>query len=157
MMANAPLIDVHYIYYDEPEWQITRCLESLRGEPVTVHSVPGVWGNPPVKKRAEGFALGTAPYVSYVDPDDYVEPGVYTRLLQAITSGDFDAAYGWERVFSDSGINRVCKIPHHAFLLKRNLPIEYGQAQKVFMTLPRKRVVEVEDVLYHRDLGQRHG
>lgn len=152
---TCPLIDVHLIRYDEPEWQVQRCLESLQDEPIILHRIQGIKEFPPFTKRAEGFACGTAPYVSYVDPDDYVKPGIYKKLLAGITSGDFDAAYGWEQVINNFGLNRLEKLPHHAFVLKRGLALDYTKEWRVFLEIPRSRIAEVNEVVYVHDLGDR--
>ena len=90
------MIDVHILTHNEPQWQIDRCLESLKDEPINLHIVHGFDEWPPYQGRALGFSKGTAPYVSYVDPDDYIVPGAFTKLLAVIESGDYDAAHGWE-------------------------------------------------------------
>ena len=151
-------IDVHLITHNEPQWQIDRCLESLKDEPVTLHIVQGFYEWPPYQGRALGYSKGTAPYVSYVDPDDYLVPGAFTKLLTAIESGDYDAAYGWERIIKKGQLDKVAKTPHHAFVLKRGLPIDYSSEWRVFIDrhgIKRNRIIMVNEVLYFRDMGER--
>jgi hypothetical protein len=116
------MIDVHMIVYDEPQWQIDRCLESLKNEPITLHIVQGVEEWPPTIGRAKGYSLGTHPYHAYVDPDDYIVPGAFQLLLDAI--GDADVCYGWEYVLDRENKWRVKHVLHHAFLVKRSLDID---------------------------------
>lgn len=37
--------------------------------------------------RVAGFLTGTAPYVSYVDYDDLIEPGIFTEINEVMSSG----------------------------------------------------------------------
>lgn len=69
------MIDVHLITHNEPQWQLDRCLDSLKEEPIHLHIVQGFDEWPPNRGRALGYSKGTAPYVSYVDPDDTIETG----------------------------------------------------------------------------------
>ncbi|MCH8857739.1 MAG: hypothetical protein IIA03_16260, partial [Proteobacteria bacterium] len=46
----------------------------MRSEPCTVHVLQGTEGNI-AAGRERGFAMGTHPYVTYVDSDDFVLPG----------------------------------------------------------------------------------
>lgn len=143
------LVDIHIIIYQEPQWKINRCLESLRAEPVNIHIVSGKQEMPPFNGRRFGFSIGTAPYVGYVDPDDTIVPGCFQKLLKAISSGNYDAAYGWESAIHKGVFLEEHKEPHHGFILKRNLQIDYGQEFRVFNTLPEETVVCVPEVLYH--------
>lgn len=76
------MIDVHVLTYSgtvQP-W-LDQCLESLSREPnLTVHVVQGDEGNVGAG-RARGYRLGTNPYVSYVDSDDYILPGAIDACL----------------------------------------------------------------------------
>ena len=152
------MIDVHIIKFDEPQWQIDRCLESLKDEPVTLHIVQGFYEWPPYQGRALGYSKGTAPYVSYVDPDDYLVPGAFTKLLTAIESGDYDAAYGWEVVIRNGVQCNTVKSAHHAFVLRRGLPIDYSSSWRIFSSpqgIKRNRTVVINEVLYYRDMEER--
>lgn len=78
------MIDVHILTYSgtRPEW-LAQCLKSLEGENCTVHVVPGVEGNVGAG-RAHAYTLGEHEFVSYVDSDDYVLPGVMDASLRAL-------------------------------------------------------------------------
>lgn len=152
------LIDVHLITHNEPQWQLDRCLDSLKSEPINLRIFQGFDEWPPIQGRALGYSKGTAPYVSYVDPDDYIVPGAFTKLLTAIQSGDYDAAYGWEIVIIKGVQGKILKVPHHAFVLRRGLPINYSSSWRVFANPPginRSRIITVDEVLYYRDMGER--
>ena len=63
-----------------------QCLASLKGEPVNIHLVDAVPGNLG-RMRLDGFSRGTSPWVTYVDPDDYITPGAFHRALPHLISG----------------------------------------------------------------------
>lgn len=77
-------LDVHIISHSCQDRSATLepLLRQLEAEPVNVHLVPGT------KKliglgRAEGFSRGAAPLVSYVDDDDVIVPGIFSKIIQA--------------------------------------------------------------------------
>jgi len=77
-------IDVHVLLLPDTNqewWQ--QCQDSLRNEPINLHVVDGVTGHVG-QGRAKGFALGTAPYVCRVDPDDLVLPGGFSACIEAL-------------------------------------------------------------------------
>ena len=78
------MIDVHVLTYSgtDPRW-LDQCLESLAKEPCTVHVMQGVEGSVG-QGRAVGYTLGQHEFVSYVDSDDYVLPGVMDHCLEAL-------------------------------------------------------------------------
>ncbi|MFN3595476.1 MAG: hypothetical protein ACK4TK_12480 [Thiobacillaceae bacterium] len=76
-------IDVHLLTLDEPaEWR-EACIGSLEGAPIRLHVLPGLRGRLG-QARAAGFAQGTLPLVSFVDPDDRYEAGAFARLADAL-------------------------------------------------------------------------
>lgn len=118
-------IDLHIIVYDEPKWQVDRCLASLEGQPVNIHIVKGVKERPPKKGRMAGYRLGSAPYQTFVDPDDVVRPGAFAALLEY---AGYDLIYGNEdQIIHDElggELGRsigVHSAMHHAYLLKRGV------------------------------------
>jgi len=78
------VIDVHVLTYSgtRQEW-LDQCLRSLEGENCTVHVVQGVEGNVGAG-RAHAYTLGEHEFVSYVDSDDYVLPGVMDACFKAL-------------------------------------------------------------------------
>lgn len=78
------MIDVHVLTYSgtRDEW-LQQCLDSLASEPCTVRIVSGEEGNVGAG-RAQGYALGDHEFVSYVDSDDYVLPGVMEAALRGL-------------------------------------------------------------------------
>lgn len=77
-------IDVHILTMPDSnrEW-LSRCIKSLDGEPVNLHILPGVKGDIAAGRMA-GFAMGSAPYVSWVDHDDAVMPGIFSDIIWQI-------------------------------------------------------------------------
>lgn len=77
-------IDVHILHTpnENQQWR-AQCDESLIGHPINTHHIPGIIGDVRQSRR-NGFSQGNAPYVSFVDPDDYVEPGVFQRCLDEL-------------------------------------------------------------------------
>lgn len=80
-----PRIDVHLLTLDEPESWREECLASLTGAPIRLHVLPGLRGRLG-QARAAGFARGSLPLVSFVDPDDRYEAGAFERLADALES-----------------------------------------------------------------------
>jgi hypothetical protein len=63
---------------DRPEW-LKQCLDSLAGEPVNLGVFDGALEIG--KARAAAIREGAAPYVSFVDDDDWVEPGAIQKCV----------------------------------------------------------------------------
>lgn len=78
------LIDVHVLTHEgtRQDW-LAQCLESLRDEPVNTIVIDNA-GRSVGAGRASGYAIGTAPFVAYVDSDDYVLPGCFTACLEGL-------------------------------------------------------------------------
>lgn len=99
-----PSIDVHVCLLPpiNNSW-LGRCLSSLRDEPVNIHLTEGIKGNTS-EARTKAFHIGAAPYVSFIDPDDYIYPGVYSVLLEMLTSNpDAVMAYSDEMLITPEG------------------------------------------------------
>lgn len=98
------MIDVHLITLPDTrrDW-LDQCLCSVADEPITLHRVEGVIGNIGAG-RAEGFSRGAQPYVSFVDPDDWVLPGAFSACLDVLESNpDVVCAYTMEAIANDLG------------------------------------------------------
>ena len=77
-------IDCHILTLagDNPDWA-QELRNDLDAEPVTQHWLPGIKGEFGAA-RAQGYARGNAPFVSFADPDDRIVAGTYAALLQAL-------------------------------------------------------------------------
>jgi hypothetical protein len=138
-------IDVHIIHYLEPQWMLDRCLASIEGQPVNIHIIKGVEEWPPFKGRKKGFAAGTAKYCSYVDPDDEVMPGAYETLIQ---HDGYDLIWGNELIYSREKVVTFTGI-HHAYLIKRDLPIEHcGEFRVLRRIRDSDRSKHINQILY---------
>ena len=80
-------VDVHILMHPGQDRSATLepLLEQLEREPVTVHLIPGKLRDIGAA-RAEGFRAGEGPLVSYVDDDDEIVEGVYTKVLECFNS-----------------------------------------------------------------------
>ena len=112
------MIDVHVLTHSgtRPDW-LAQCLDSLASEPCTVHVVQGVECNI-AAGRAQGFALGENPYVTFVDSDDYVLPGSMAAMCDALQH--HDAAVGREIVLQDGELHGPLA-GHHLHALRRSV------------------------------------
>ena len=77
-------IDVHVLHLpgENEAWR-KQCDDSLVGHPINIHHIDGVVGDMR-RARGNGFSMGTAPYVSFVDPDDFVSPNAFEVCLNEI-------------------------------------------------------------------------
>lgn len=82
-MHPSPRIDVHLLTLHEPAAWREACIESLAGAPIRLHVLPGIPGRVG-EARAAGYAQGTLPLVSFVDPDDLYEASAFTQLADAL-------------------------------------------------------------------------
>jgi hypothetical protein len=73
-------IDVHILTRptSSKEW-LAECIDSLKDEPVNLYVTQGVEGSIG-QGRYHAFKLGNAPFVSFVDDDDLVVPGIYSEI-----------------------------------------------------------------------------
>ena len=147
-------IDCHIIIHKEPQWKIDRCMASFDGQAVNVHLVQGEDEYPPFKSRVKGFALGSAPYVCYADPDDWVEPNAF-EILNTNLGADF--IRGTERVWKDGKVLSTSSATHHLFVVKRGFGFDSSCASRFpYTKFENKRLLA--DVLYNWDLtGGRYG
>jgi hypothetical protein len=74
-------IDVHILHLPDSrrDW-LANAIGSLTGERVNLYVVPGHRGDIGAGRR-DGFAQGTAPYVSFVDADDWIVPRIFDEII----------------------------------------------------------------------------
>lgn len=122
------MIDVHVLTYSgtRQEW-LDQCLRSLEGENCTVHVVQGVEGNVGAG-RAHAYTLGEHEFVSYVDSDDYVLPGVMDACLRALKR--YQAVVTMEQMLWGDRVASKLEGMHHLTVYRREL------VQPVLATLP---------------------
>jgi hypothetical protein len=68
---------------DNKQWA-QECLTILEREPnITIHHLPGIFRN--IKQaRINGYSIGTSEYVSFVDPDDLIEPDIFAKCQKVL-------------------------------------------------------------------------
>lgn len=120
------MIDVHVLTMpDTPEEWVRLRRETLEaaveaaGYPVHIHEVAGIPGHIG-RARAEGYARGSAPYVTYVDDDDWVDPQIFA-VLEPHLDGSTDAIFTHEVVHGDDGSQRISEAWHHLCVYRRPL------------------------------------
>jgi hypothetical protein len=105
---------------DERQDWLEQCLASLENEPINLHVLPGVRGHIGAG-RAAGFATGEAEFVSFVDPDDWIEPGAVSKCLDAIRAANADLAWTTEVWHCPDGKDRYNRQnPHHLCVYRRS-------------------------------------
>lgn len=113
------MIDVHVLTHSKTrdEW-LDKCLDSLRGQPCVVHVIKGDERNISAG-RVRGFSAGSHEFVSFVDSDDYVLPGVFDMVLERLHHGD-DAVATGESIVRD-GVEVGRQVGHHLFAIRRSV------------------------------------
>ncbi len=123
------MIDCHIIVsHDTRRDWVTQCLESVHeaadraGFPVVVHAVDGVAGHIG-QARAAGYAMGTQPYVTSVDDDDYVLPHAFAQMVGGLRSG-VSAVCTPEQTLQNGQLRPGAK-RHHLIAYRRDLLIDH--------------------------------
>ena len=78
-----PRIDVHLLTLNEPANGVRPASPASKDAPIQLHVLPGIPGRIG-EARAAGYAQGTLPLVSFVDPDDLYEASAFTQLADAL-------------------------------------------------------------------------
>lgn len=74
-------IDTHVLSYLEDAQSLESTLQSLRTEPTNVYVIIGGFQNSIGAARAFAFTQGSCEFVTFIDDDDKVSPGIYSRCL----------------------------------------------------------------------------
>jgi len=113
----------------KPGW-LSECIASIADAidqspfPVELHIVNGTKGHIG-KGRAEGYAQGCHPYVTFVDDDDFLLPGAFAQMAEAIKFNPEAVCspewllYGHKRILGRSR--------HHLTALRRDQLIDHRQ------------------------------
>ncbi len=75
--------DVHIIVNSEYEQYHEQCFSSLEEEPINIFKIPATKGHVGIG-RWKGFNSGSAEFVSFVDDDDYIIPGIFQKCFDAL-------------------------------------------------------------------------
>lgn len=74
------MLDVHILRRETlPQAVWERCMASVASERARVHVLPAI-DKATSRARLAGFSVGTAPFVTYVDDDDMVSPGLLDQV-----------------------------------------------------------------------------
>jgi hypothetical protein len=124
------MIDCHVLHMpgENPVWA-EKCAQSIASTTadVTVHHAPGIDGDW-FEARRRGFRLGTAPFVSFVDPDDEVLGGGFERCLERLLQPDKPVAV-FTRSFcrnadNSSLVETGFNWPHQLIVARREAVLE---------------------------------
>lgn len=84
------MLDIHVlklpglpIEYEEQRRSSLEVAIASAGFPVKVHEVPGIAGDFGTA-RSNGYSVGSYPYVSFVDEDDFVTADAFSCLVKAL-------------------------------------------------------------------------
>ncbi len=77
--ARGASVDCHVLHFGEPDHYLDQCLSSLESEHVNVLIVRGGFPDNIGAARAYAVSLGSAPYWTFVDADDWLAPGITGR------------------------------------------------------------------------------
>lgn len=77
------MLDVHILTLPERREKLEACLASVRPTRATVRVLPGVPGHIG-RGRFEAFGGAQEPFVTYVDDDDLVVPGLIDEILHVL-------------------------------------------------------------------------
>lgn len=81
-------------------------------EPVNLHILPGVWGKF-LECRLNGLLYGTAQYVSFIDDDDMIIPGIFQQCVQFLDNNEhIGGVYTNSIVHNEDGTLRNFFKPH---------------------------------------------
>lgn len=118
------MIDVHMLLMGNENIDLLqKCLNSLSNHPITLHVCPGIKGDLQSARR-NAISKGTNDYIGWVDPDDEVAPGIYSKLLQHAPEHQFVWAKEEIRVYNLNGTlshSYIRHSPHHIHIVHRDL------------------------------------
>lgn len=145
------MIDVHILFIKDRDNPLLmeQTLESLKNEPVNIFIEEGILGRIGLA-RHNAFQKGTSKFVSYVDSDDLVIPGIFEKML-AVYEESAAGVYcnediiDYEGSFLCRGRNhsqewnyKKLKLDifhmHHMVMYRRDLVTKYSKIMKPFHT-----------------------
>jgi hypothetical protein len=116
------MIDVHVLHLDD---EVLR-LNDFSLPYVNVYHMPGIVGNV-LQARINAFRVGTAPYVSYMDPDDKVVPEAFGECLNTLEANPkLAGVYTNSEVIKENGRSTLLYQKHNwskEWHLSRSVPV----------------------------------
>lgn len=125
-------IDVHILRCpDDDPVLYDRMIELLSAEPVNIQEVPGVPGDLP-QARKNGYLAGSAEYVTCVDSDDEIQPGVFSKINSVLAAYPNDLIVVNEEIITPRGsfyssiFDKIVALNalHHLFIYKRQALVD---------------------------------
>ena len=107
-------IDVHIAIHPKQDRSsnLDNILSKLEDEPVNVHLLTGI-DKHIGQTRVEGFSMGSAPIVTYIDDDDDFIPGIFSKIQKSFDDmPDIKALCTWEEKVYEEGSNRIARLPY---------------------------------------------
>lgn len=119
------MIDVHVLLLgNENVPLLNSCLKSLENEPIVLHKCEGIIGDLQTARK-NAIKRGTNDYIGWVDPDDEIIPGIYSKLLAFTPQYKFVWAKEEIRKYSDLSKPPYATVyrtsPHHIHIIHRDL------------------------------------
>lgn len=154
------MLDVHVLMLDSVSEEYHRqCRESLdvavakAGFPVHVHYVPGILGHLGIA-RWRGYTQGSAPYVTHVDDDDYVDPQAFAKLRPFLEKGAAAVSTGEALVSDGRVLSRMPHSRHHLMVYSRDVLWRYPFYHLAYhpdqLLTHYIESVHIPEVLYYR-------
>jgi hypothetical protein len=113
------VIEVHVVHTPDRDPPLDGIMRLLRREPVRIRVVIGSPGRLGFC-RAKAIAESRATWVSWVDPDDRIEPGLYRILAEAVQPGArMVHCWEWEHPV-DGGPPKLNQFAHHGLIVRRD-------------------------------------
>ncbi|MGA0588730.1 hypothetical protein ACO2Q2_16625 [Dyella sp. KRB-257] len=143
------MLDVHVIIaQDTPREWVSQCLDSVHeaidraGFAIALHIAPFVAGHVG-RARAAGYAMGSHPYVTCVDDDDYLLPHAFEQMREPLLAGV--AAACTPEFTLQNGHQRPGASRHHLVAIRRGWIIDHTQ-WKCCGDVAQLRAVEADAV-----------
>lgn len=145
------MIDVHILFIKDRDCPILmeEAIKSLDNEPVNIFIEEGILGKIGLA-RHNAFQKGTSKFVSYVDSDDLVIPGIFDKML-GVYEENAAGVYCNEDIINHDG-SFLCRgrnhsqewnykklkldifHMHHMVMYRRDLVMKYSGVMKTFQT-----------------------
>lgn len=146
---QEPWLDVHVLLSDTTHkpWQ-EQCLQSLEvarqaaGFPIAVHLTRGVPGHVGIA-RYQGYRMGSAPYVTNVDDDDYITIDAFALLKEGLLA-DRDAIFPQE-------LMTYCSIKGDSV---NESPLEKGRQRHSMKVFKRQHLIDHRPWIWASDAAQ---
>lgn len=98
---------------------LDEALESLQGQACNVFVLPGYRGDI-TRGRMEGFQMGTAKYVTFLDDDDTVTPNTMEKVVEEMERGGHSSLFTMEHACKDGQV-QAARPFHHLWVARREL------------------------------------